>query len=285
MALMNIKWGTTVSPVAVDRFRGKEGIPNVIAILNKDEELKAAKTHYVDGLRHFYCFEGECCENHGTPSVAYIVPIVEYQVLQYPGPGKRLDYGMPVQVKYLKMGKGTYNEFQMKDSLKGITNHDLFVTCVRQDMQELNFEFLDGLPKWRQDGDIQRVIAREWPRYQKLLEISVARELTPERYRMEYASLMSKSGGTAPNRPSAPPPTFPEKQYGFPGQASLGYDAPVSPSPVDQYLPQDEPFDLSKLMGGPVEPPKASEDVVDVPFETDDAPADAPADEPSDAPA
>lgn len=81
MGLTAIKFGDTFSPIAVERLRSVEGIPDIIGILSRDKGVFAAKTHFDPSMGSFYCFEGSCCQDHGLPTVKYIMPVVHYELL------------------------------------------------------------------------------------------------------------------------------------------------------------------------------------------------------------
>ena len=240
--LKKMNFGDRVQSAQIEKYKGVEGVRDVIAVLSK-KEIFAAQFHYVQGLGPFYCFEGSCCVRHRLPQVKTIVPIVKYAVRDQ----HRLDRGLPISVQYLSLSKSTYDEFIVKDEIHGgISKHDLLVQCSDANFQKLSFEVIPGTPQWKVDPEIKTVVMREFDRYMNLIEMSIARMFTPEQYEAEYAKIANDRPMTASgSRTSVAVPDT----YGGSQQTYL---------PVSGQVNGLEDEDLSDLMDGDVTPPAAA---------------------------
>ena len=98
-------------------------------------------------------------------------------------------YGAPLSVKYLSAPKDLYDNLILKQNILQkkhgpkitISQVDLFVTCMDTDYQKLNFEIADKC-QWRQSKELVEEVKGLYEEYKSLIESSVARKVTPEKY-------------------------------------------------------------------------------------------------------
>lgn len=197
MGLVKIKLGEKVVPVKIERFRGSKGKTEVICLLSSD--ITAANTHYVDGIGHFHCFQGSCCQDNGLPNTRYILPIVRYTITN----PQSMEYGAPVMVEYLPLGKESYEaDFLVKHAIKArsgrsVSEFDIMVSCTDEAYQKLKFEFLDDR-QWPKVPAVAEVVKACWRKYQSLIEMSIGRVLDETSYAkaLERASQYAKTPRT-----------------------------------------------------------------------------------------
>jgi hypothetical protein len=219
-----IKFGDKLKRSGIQKYKGNQDAPSILAIINRDDCLEA-NIHYENGIGYFYCFEGECCQNNNFPKAKMIMPIVQYSVTDY----STFAHGGPVVIKYLSLSEEQYKELQQQEAVacagtnKTLSDFDILVSCKNNQFQNLSFQlFTNQPPFWRQDPVLLREVTKEYnEKYVPLIEQSLARYITLEDYRKARASAIAQAGGAVPqNSPAvpSPPPSF-----GPPAAPGIGY--------------------------------------------------------------
>lgn len=221
MGLQQVKLGDTVKSVAIERYKGVEKVIDVVSILSRN--IAAAAIHYHQNTSFFYCFKGACCAELGLPNIRYIVPIVRYTVTKFP-----LEYGLPVSLAYMALGKDTYEaDIKVKDQITGdVTKIDLSINCTDAGYQKLKIDQM-GASKWRSDEAMKKVVQELYREYVALIELSVARNLTPERMLELLAQEprfpeKSKTQRTPPSHQIASSPVTPVATENLLDEAPIG---------------------------------------------------------------
>lgn len=225
-----INLGDTVRPIAIEKFKGAKGSTEVVSVLSR--KINAATVHYALGAGYFFCFKGACCQNLGLPQIRYIVPILVYNVVKFPR-----EYGAPLLVKYLSLGKDAYeSDLLVKEQISGdVTKIDLAITCTDEKYQKLKFDHI-GPARWRTDKDMVALTTTLFKEYQALIGLSVARSIDEE----AFLKVMSESpdGGDSrggDRRPSRPAPSHSTPHVGSPP----AYAALPAPVPAGDSLDLD----------------------------------------------
>lgn len=201
MGLKPINFGDEVRSIAIEKFRAAKGVNDIIAIPMRS--IDVAYIHYHPNMGYFYCFQGECCQSFGLPSMRYILPMVQYTPA---GPGDFRSYGEPLLVKYLAMGKDSYQAMKLKDQVTGnITTKDLLVSCSDETYQKLTFEVL-GEAKWLSDPAMREKVVKMAQVYKSLVGLSVAKSYTPAQFAETVRSLEAGAPRSAAPAPRAPAP-------------------------------------------------------------------------------
>lgn len=192
-----IELGTTLKPIAIERYKASENHQDVIAVVSR--KIGGVQMHYREGIGFFYCFGGQCCEDLGLAQVRYILPVLVYSGLR---DIRRRDYGLPVTMKYMALGRDAYeSQILTKEQINSnLHGQDLLVTCTDEQYQKLTFDVV-GPNKWRGDELIKKEVQTLWAEYQRLIGMSVARKLTPEKYR----ELCEKSDEAKGKKDRVPP--------------------------------------------------------------------------------
>ena len=213
MSLTKLVFGSTMKAVSAERFKASMGVNYFFNVLSRS--VQAAPLHYMPGVGHIYCFQGQCCQDLGLPSIKYIVPVLEYSVQ---GSLTSMEYGTPVFVKYLSLSLKGYEEFMVKDQLNSdLTQKDMLVRCTNEQYQNLAFDIITGPCKWRQDKVLIEEVKKLYADFGALLELSVARAVTTQKYLELKAMALQNQPSTA----SAPAPAVPAAAPALPLPANL----------------------------------------------------------------
>lgn len=177
MGLIPVKLGQVVKPVGVERYKGVTNGKDVCCILSRD--IAVSNQHYHPEMGYFYCWSGVCCEKLGRPQQRMVLPLLQYTVTKWP-----MEYGAPFVIKYWLLGKDLYeNDVKVKDELSGgkITGMDLTITCTDEKYQKVKVETM-GPARWRTKPEWADAVKKQFTDYGSLVEMSVARNLTPEQF-------------------------------------------------------------------------------------------------------
>jgi len=252
MSLTDLTFGDKVKPVAIERFKGEEGTPDVIGLMSS--KIKASFTHYDPRTGYFYCFKGECCQNLGLPSVRYILPVVQYTLLGKANDLANLDYGAPITLKYLSLGKESYEKLKVKWDLNGdLTHKDLLVICDDAGYQKLSFEVLQAKEsKWRSDPALLQQVKELANDYKLLIDLSVARNVTVDKMLELLAAPIEERPNTRQSKPAPArqaPRLAPSSQvsHSQPAQQALPGSPPTGPAGAAK---QDD-FDFDSIIDNP----------------------------------
>jgi hypothetical protein len=202
-----LKFGDKAKPVAIEKFQGVPGINDVIAVISESQGIFAPITHYMPGIGSFHCFEGKCCEMDTRPSLRYVLPVVHYKITDY----SKLERGLPVELKYLSLGKKAYEHLITIAAINGgIDKVDLVVSTDTDRYKTMSFTPCQGKPVWRTTPQIVEVVRKEFGRYMALIEQSIGRTFTKETFEVTLQALQAASaedsGRNATAGPAVPPP-------------------------------------------------------------------------------
>lgn len=190
--LVPLRFGDDLRLPRVERYKGVEDVTDVLNILSLN--VAGAFVHWDDDIRYFFCFHGQCCEDCGPATVRRIIPVVQYSLT---GEGS---HGAPLLIKYLSAPKDLYDNLVLKQSIlqrrfgpkADISQVDMYVTCSDGGYQKLAFEVGDKC-YWRSQPELVEQVKALYEEYKRLIESSVARKVSPERY--FQLKDMAESGG------------------------------------------------------------------------------------------
>lgn len=180
-----LELGSALKPIAIERYKASEHHEDVIAVVSR--KIAGVHMHYREGIGFFYCFGGKCCEDLSLPQVRYVLPVLVYSTQDV----TTRSYGLPITMKYLILGRDAYeSQILTKERINSNLHvQDLLVTCTDEGYQKLSFDIV-GPAKWRDPKNgMTDLVKSLWAEYQRLIAMSVARKLTPEK----YAELVEKS--------------------------------------------------------------------------------------------
>lgn len=143
--LATVPFGTKISTVPIPRFKATKAVKARIAFVSKG--VLPIKTHYVDGIGSFVCFEGKCCELEGLPKVRYLLPIIVYETDKT---GRVISQNISLQA--LCLGEDAYSALgdAVAFSGKGIQELDVIVSCTDEGYQKLSFTVDNSqAPSWK----------------------------------------------------------------------------------------------------------------------------------------
>ena len=217
MATRQINWGDKVRGSDIPKFKGTPAIPAVISVIAK-EGIRAAQTHYIDGMGHFHCFDGICCQDAGkAATVRYLLPIVVYR-LSNPSTYE-IDLSKGVEVMYHAMNERDYDKLMTQDSQVYLDQCDMLVTTVEKGrFQEYTFQVLmdpsTRMAKpvaWRQNEQVRLSVMSFYnTNYLKNIDNSVGREFkTVQDYlaaKQKALQNASQNASVQPSVPQIPPP-------------------------------------------------------------------------------
>lgn len=139
-------FGDLVTPFAIERLIMGQDQKVIVGIISKTIEI--VKVHFIPGIGFVQCFEGQCCADHGLPSVRNGLPIMKYTT-----DGKMTITGDEMDFMMLSIGNTDYKDLMTKDEIlksqgSDLTKKDLLVTCTDSTYQKKKFDVL-GDAKWR----------------------------------------------------------------------------------------------------------------------------------------
>lgn len=217
--LVPLRFGDDLRLPRVERYKGVEDVTDVLNILSLN--VAGAFVHWDDDIRYFYCFHGQCCEDCGPATVRRIIPVVQYSLT---GEGT---HGSPLLIKYLSAPKDLYDNLVLKQNIlqrrfgpkADISQVDMYVTCSDGGYQKLAFEVGDKC-YWRSQSEMVEQVKALYEEYKRLIESSVARRVSPERY--FQLKDMAAAGGMVGGNPQQ---QMKRPQYGNQTAGNSGWGA------------------------------------------------------------
>lgn len=166
--------GQKMKPVGIEKYRGSLNQSDIVSIISS--KVRMVAVHYHKNVGYVFCNKGTCCSEIGVPTLRYIHPVLVYTTKKFPH-----EYGAPVELKYISVGRKLYeNTIMILESVTGgISNVDLIATCTDEKYQSLTFQQI-GPAKWRKDPAMKAQVEKLWVNYNSLIDISIARTLTEE---------------------------------------------------------------------------------------------------------
>jgi hypothetical protein len=193
-----VPFGTKVPTVPIPRFKATKTAKTRVAFISKG--VLPIKTHYVDGMGSFVCFEGKCCELEGLPKVRYLLPIIVYETDRT---GKIISENISVQA--LSLGEDAYSALgdAVLFSGKGIQDIDVIISCTDETYQKLTFTVDNSVsPQWK-TFKTARSMVDYFKENRDRLYMAVART-------MEESTYLSRKGFVMPATSQAPRVDNPE---------------------------------------------------------------------------
>jgi len=192
---MKAEIGDTLSPFAIEKLYMATGQLMRAGILSL--KIRIVRIHYIEGVGYFHCFDGQCCEDNGIPSVRYLYPIIVYPT---DNKGKLLVDRDKVDLsncefKILAVGKDdnqsliTKNEIQA-DEGRNITHVDLLLTCTDSGYQKKDYDVV-GDAVWREImKDQKEMYKKQLTLFHTKAEQTLGRVFTTEKYltAMQFAT-------------------------------------------------------------------------------------------------
>lgn len=187
-ACKEIEFGEIVPRNPVERYKATAGVVDRIAIVSK--KLIQVKYHFVDGERKkiFFCFEGDCCADHGLPAIRYVFPMVQYDISK-----KGEVISDELTFKFLALSNDPYVSLITLNRTAPLDQVDLVVNCTDTTFQKNSFTYA-GKATWHaQKEKVVQMYQRLWP----LVPSCVASPMNAENYEK-----FMKAAGEASFNPS-----------------------------------------------------------------------------------
>lgn len=178
-----IRFGEVEKPLGVEKFKASTSKASVVSVISED--VAAVNVHYSPKVGFFYCFGGACCRELEAPSIKYILPIIEYNVMSV-AEVKAKKYGDNFSLKYLSLSQKTYEDLITPLSLKGISpvGLDFLITCQDDKFQKMTIQEL-GPAAWVRLG-LQDQISELMKEYELYIVSSVARTIDEAKFNEKY---------------------------------------------------------------------------------------------------
>lgn len=186
--------GLEVSRFPIERIKFTKSKKDRIAIISS--KVIAVKTHYIEGIGSFLCFDGICCTLADTPRVKYLFPVIQYETDTKGRPISKV-----VTLKVLAVGPEQYEQLvtiqQVSDD---ITSQDIIVTCTDDNYQKCTFTAA-GPANWKKLPDIVQQVAEDWKKVRKYVTMPIAKTLTEKQLieRLNEKDNTKDSGAQAGN--------------------------------------------------------------------------------------
>jgi hypothetical protein len=166
-----IEVGQKVSDYPIEKFSAIKGKVLRISVLSR--KWKKVRTHFVKGIRRFYCFDGVCDQTkEGPPKIHYLIPL---QVYETDVKGEIISKS--VNIQFLALASKYYDSLSLIDSAQPLNTIDLKVICEDEQYQSNNYIPVPGKAMWLQDEEFKKAVVTEYKRLEPFILKAFARKL------------------------------------------------------------------------------------------------------------